>query len=113
PKDSMKAFYWFDRAARNGYIDAMVNLGVLYEKGDGAVFSPEKAIRWYTEAAEKGSFLGMAYLGEAYYQGRGVRKDEKKAVGLLEQAASSGLPYAQRLLYRIDRIKYMRYRDVQ
>lgn len=46
------------RAAQNGYIDAMVNLGVMYEKG-------------------------------------------------------AGVAYAQKLLYQVDRIKYMRYRDAQ
>ena len=55
----------------------------------------------------------MAYLGEVYYQGRGVPKDEKKGIGLLEQAAAKNLAYAQRLLYKIDNIKYMKYRNVK
>ncbi|HRX26532.1 MAG TPA: hypothetical protein P5219_06955, partial [Aminivibrio sp.] len=78
PKDALKAYYWFDESAKNGFIDAMVNLGVLYEKGDGAVFSREKAFQWYSKAAEKGSSLGMAYLGEVYYQGRASRRMRKR-----------------------------------
>ena len=109
----MKAFYWFDEAAKNGFIDAMVNLGVLYERGEGAVFSREKAFYWYKQAADKGSPLGMAYLGGVYYQGRGVPKDEKKGISLLEQAAGKNLAYAQRLLYKINSVKYMKYRNVK
>ena len=55
----------------------------------------------------------MAYLGEVYYQGRGVPKDEKKGIGLLEQAAGKNLAYAQRLLYKINSVKYMKYRNVK
>ncbi len=29
------AFYWYQKAAENGYIDAQFNLATLYEKGEG------------------------------------------------------------------------------
>jgi TPR repeat protein len=34
-KNSKKAFYWYEKAANNGNMIAMYNLGLMYEDGEG------------------------------------------------------------------------------
>jgi len=34
-KNLEKAFYWYQKAAKNGFIHAQYNLGCLYKRGEG------------------------------------------------------------------------------
>lgn len=52
--DYEKAFYWFEKAAENGSVEAMYNLGQCYELGNGIPRNKKKAIHWYTLAADNG-----------------------------------------------------------
>src|ERR1700752_910776 len=51
-KNLEKAFYWYQKAAENGDIDAQYNLALLYKNGEGTEENLEKAFYWYQKAAE-------------------------------------------------------------
>ncbi|CAB4373554.1 unnamed protein product [Rhizophagus irregularis] len=41
-----KAFHWCQKAAENGYINAMFNLAMHYKNGEGTEMNLEKAFHW-------------------------------------------------------------------
>ena len=52
--DLATAFQLFQQAARAGNPNAQVNLGNLYDAGEGVEVSFESAVQWYKLAAKKG-----------------------------------------------------------
>ena len=42
-----QAIKWYTRAAKQGYIRAQYNLGLMYENGEGVVRNMHVAIEWY------------------------------------------------------------------
>jgi hypothetical protein len=53
-QDYVKAFYWFQSAARRGYAPAQANLAMMYEYGLGVEKDLAKAVGWYKKAAVRG-----------------------------------------------------------
>lgn len=50
-----EALYWYEKAANNGVVDAMFNLGVIYKNGrPGVPVDLEKAKHWFGQAAMHG-----------------------------------------------------------
>ena len=76
--------------AEAGHVDAQVNLGFLYYKGDIVKQSDEKAVEWWEKAAMKGYSYAQHNLGGMYHDGRGVEQNHKKAVELYTMAAMQG-----------------------
>lgn len=66
---------WLGRAAGQGYVPAMNNLGFLYQTGWGVGKNLEEAVKWYRTAAEKDDAKAQANLGLMYQDGLGVTKD--------------------------------------
>lgn len=54
-KDSVKAFYWWNEAAKQGYIAAYNCLGIAYADGIGVPANVELARQWFMKAADAGS----------------------------------------------------------
>ena len=50
-QNDKEALFFFTKAALSGHIQAQVNVGLKYEKGEGTVVNREKAIYWYSLAA--------------------------------------------------------------
>ena len=48
------ALLYLKRAAKKGYVDAMYELGVCYEKGYVFFFKKRRAAYWYTQASKNG-----------------------------------------------------------
>jgi TPR repeat protein len=46
---------WFGKAAEQGLANAQLNLGSLYERGEGVEQNPQQAEKWYRLAAAQGS----------------------------------------------------------
>ena len=42
---------FFTKAASSGHIQAQINVGLKYEKGEGTKIDKEKALYWYSQAA--------------------------------------------------------------
>ena len=64
--------------AQQGYMDAIIFIGYLYDNGEGGVAKNSRlaAQFWYV-AAKKGEALACYNLGILYWQGRGVAKNEE------------------------------------
>ena len=90
-----KALDHYQRAAQMGYAKAMVNMGAMYEKGDGVGRDDETAVRWFREASGLGDAAAQFALGMHLKRGLGVAKDAEKAWAQLSLAASSGHASAQ------------------
>jgi len=114
--DSDKAFYWYEKAAQKGNVDAMYKIGswkgyekwmkTAAEKGHiqaqtkyGLQLKKEKkyeeAFRWFKKAAEKGDEEGLSELSLCYCQGQGVEKDYAKSIVYIKRAAEMNYAYAQ------------------
>lgn len=91
---------WYGRAAEQGHVRAMHNLGVLTATGERQA-DYATAARWFGQAAERGLADSQFNLGILYESGRGVAKDLQEAYKWLELAARSGDPLAARRLEQV------------
>jgi len=114
-----QAITWYEMAAKQGLIAAMVRLGDMYlsaQRGAGPTgpvgarmdsscaftidqADPELQIRhaayWNDKAAAAGSAEGQANLAFQYASGLGVSRDAKTARELFEKSAAQGHPRGQ------------------
>ena len=79
-KTRKRAVEYYQKAADMGDASATVNLGVMYEYGNGVDKDPKRAVECYQTAADMGDARGQAYLAIMYRDGNGVQKDYAKAV---------------------------------
>ena len=91
-QDYQQAAYWYRKAADQGYADAQLNLGYLYEKGLGVDQSDQQAVYWYRKAADQGVVSAMFCLGRVYDIGKGIAQDYDQAVYWYRKAADQGDP---------------------
>ncbi|KAI8377338.1 hypothetical protein BD560DRAFT_390814 [Blakeslea trispora] len=90
---------WLERAVQVGNSRAHVQLGILYDKGEGVEQNNDMALLHYKAAVENNNHAAQYILGLVYYFGRlGRQKNHKEAIRLIKQSATAGLPYAQRVL---------------
>jgi len=66
-------------SAKQGDADAQYNLGIMYERGQGATQDDAEAVKWYRKAAEQGHARAQGLLGLMYHQGLGVPQDYLQA----------------------------------
>ena len=62
PQDDAKAMDFLRQAAELGMPDAMFDLGIRYEKGDGVVSNTQTAMDWINKAANAGHDRAQRYL---------------------------------------------------
>ena len=53
-KNKGEAFYWYEQAAKNGYVYAQYRLGEAYLKGDIVAKDTVKAKEWLEKASKSG-----------------------------------------------------------
>lgn len=90
--------------AQAGHVDAQINLGFMYEHGQGAGRDAVEAVKWYRAAAEGGSVTAQYNLGVMYYSGNGMPRDYVEAAKWYRRAAEQGFARAQHnlaLLYEL------------
>ena len=80
---------------RQGYPDAVMQLGLCYLYGHGTATDEKQAAELFQQAASEGNIRAMNELGLCYEAGRGVEKDIHRAAELYRQAAQSGMAAAQ------------------
>jgi len=90
PRDHVKGFEWYLKAANQGHIKAQYALGFAYQFGIGTAQNSNEAVKWYKKSAEQGDVNAQATLGNTFYGGRGVPKDGAEAVKWYLQAAVQG-----------------------
>ena len=88
--DPAMAAFWFEEAARRGYVIAQVLLAGMLQRGDGVAADANQARFWMQRAAENGSSEAAFRLGKG--------KPGIAGRGLIEQAAAAGHSGAQRYL---------------
>ena len=87
-QDFKAALLWFEKAAAQGNVPAMEQLGFMHERGLGCEVDIKSAKEWYEKAVEKGDAAAMVALGQMYFRGYdGIEKDYAKAGEYFKKAA--------------------------
>jgi caspase domain-containing protein/Sel1 repeat-containing protein len=73
--------------AEGGDVEAMNNVGEIYDRGMGVPPDYKLAAEWYRKAADKGNARAAMSLGNLYEQGLGVPKDRAQAVAWYQRAS--------------------------
>lgn len=90
-----QAFYYFQKAADHGDIDALVKLALCWLEGDGVTQDISKAIKYFRLAADQGDADAAHRLSIVYSTGVGVPVDPAAATKWLELAAAFGQAESQ------------------
>jgi uncharacterized protein len=91
---------WFERAARQGHLDAETTLGLLlFQNGDRA-----EALNWLKQAAERGEPRAQLVYGTALVNGDSVTQDPVLGYAYVSRAAAQGLEPAKQTLSQMDQI---------
>jgi tetratricopeptide (TPR) repeat protein/uncharacterized caspase-like protein len=85
-KSFHEAMAEYRKAADQGHLHAMSNVGLMYLNGVGVAKDGAKALEWFHRAADKGDAAAAGYIGLAYYYGRGVAKDYDLAIANYSEA---------------------------
>lgn len=95
PQDSAKAVEYYQKAADQGFANAIHNLAVSYEGGElGLPEDPVKARELYAKAAESDFPNSLMALGVMAREGDGGPVDMPLAVAALSRAEALGEPMA-------------------
>ena len=84
--------------AEQGNARAQVNLGLMYQRGDGVPQNYKTAVKWYRLAGEQGNARAQINLGLMYENGKGVSQDDKTAVKWYRLAGEQGDAFGQNAL---------------
>jgi TPR repeat protein len=80
--NAAEAAQWYELAAENGQVWAMLQLAFMHARGDLGVADPVKAFQWF-ERAGRGDkpkhYVGVANLAICYQNGLGTARDTEKA----------------------------------
>ena len=86
PKDDEMAFKYCEKSVRNGYQDALLDLGKMYVEGIGTKNNYKKGFDCFKKSVENNNIEAKYSLGLMYKLGIGVRQDEKIADTLLKES---------------------------
>ena len=89
------AYKYFEEAAEEKNVDAMINLAVMHMRGVGCQRDIEAAKNWFDKAASLGHTHGMMSLAHLYEKGMDGTVDSDKALEYYVKAANNGLVDAQ------------------
>ena len=84
----VEAAKWYRLAADQGHAEAQLNLGSMYNMGEGVPQEYAEAAKWYLLAANQGNALAQGNLGLMYANGDGVPQDFVLAHKWINLAAS-------------------------
>lgn len=87
--DYNKAFYYYDKAANEGYPPAQNNLGYFYDNGYGVKQDQQLALYWYQQAAEQNDEVAQYNLGLFYQYGKAVPKNKESALYWYKKSADN------------------------
>lgn len=90
PRNFIKAFEWYGKAATANMAEGYYNVGVCYEIGMGNGGDPAKAFYNFEKSAELGLAQGLYKLATLYFIGFGTTRNEPWGVELLNRAAAAG-----------------------
>ena len=102
-QDSIRAFYWYQKAAAQGQGGAQNNLGCMYLSGQGVEPNPIQAAKLFHQSSIQGSTSNYAALnlGEMYRDGVGVQRDLRAASRCFQLVAFKTEVLSQRTLFEM------------
>lgn len=91
-KDLATALHWYLQAAKNGNIEAITQVGLMYYNGIGTTVDYNAAAKWLNRHPLNFLCDGPAVytLAEMYFYGRGVKQDYLRAFDLYQFATING-----------------------
>lgn len=81
--------------AKEGSMDAQLDLGDLFEKGERVLLNEKTAFQYFETAAKQDSMYGLWKLGRYYDTGFGVSRDAKKALEYYLIVAEKEIDFAE------------------
>lgn len=105
--DYTQAFRWLNKAARQGNLDAMAQVALMYLDGQGREKNYKKGIGLFKKAADKGHSQAQFFLGLGFVQGCwGLDLDYRKAFEWFSKATEQGNALAECELAKLYRQGY-------
>ena len=95
PKNLVKAFSWWEIAAKNGNASAMCRIAGGYFEGDCCQKDLPKALYWYKKAGDNGDFFGYGRYASMLLNGEGCEVNTDEATRYFKLAADNGDDYSQ------------------
>ena len=89
------AFLIWKQLAQQNHVMALINLGAMYDAGQGVPENPLKAFESFEQAARSGNPYAQYNLGNMYAEGRGVKRNLEQATSWYRKAAAQDLAIAQ------------------
>lgn len=89
-----KANAWYEKAADQGNVEALLKFGSHLRTGDGVEKDARRALVYLYRAAEHENTSAINALARMYYNGEYVHKSYERAVELYSRAAKLGSGYA-------------------
>jgi S1-C subfamily serine protease len=89
------AFRIWKQLAQQNHVLALINLGAMYDAGQGVPENPVKAFEFFNRAARSGNPYAQYNLGNMHAEGRGVKRNIEKATSWYRKAAEQDLAIAQ------------------
>ena len=86
----MKAFEYFSNSAKDGFVNAMHQIAIMYRDGDGTTKDLQNMEKNLRTAADLGYLPSITLLADYYFNGQYVKKDYTLALKYAEKAASLG-----------------------
>ena len=101
-EDESLAIYWWKKAAAQGNVESMFQLGSAYLFGTQTakmVADPDReSATWYFQAASAGHAEAQYHLGLLFLAGKGVVDSRQEAARWFQKAASQGHVEARKAL---------------
>ena len=91
----IEAVEHLQKAAKSGYSEAQVLLGLCYANGDGISRNVDEAVQWFRRAAEQNNPEAQYRMGLSYLAGIGVNPREEEGIFWLQKAIEQGHHKAQ------------------
>jgi TPR repeat protein len=89
-----EAIAQYRKASDLGNHQAMRNLAILYERGEGIAQDYSEAMRLFRKSADLGNGLAMNNIGAFYNAGNGVERDYEEAMKWYRKSAETGVALA-------------------
>ena len=107
PPNQEKAFFWYEKAAKQNLPAGLYNLGSFYFYGNGMTQNPKKALYFFRKAAFEKYYPAQMALAVMYENGLSIEKNFTKAymwcIVAVKNKATYAKTYCQRLENKINK----------
>lgn len=86
------------KAAKQNDVNALFNLGVMYNDGNGVTKNKRRPYPGFAKPPEQNDSESQYIVGEIYDEGDGVQVDKKQAAYWYQLAANNGHQQAKKAL---------------